>query len=694
MVRAEPRRARRERSEQSVAESEARLRVLLAALPEGVVLTDADGAVLSANPAAQRLLGLDTREERPVPSPRPAPGEGAHGVALNAAVALARGALAGDTVRRDVVVPRTTDGDCTWLSMTAVPLLGDDGRARAVVSTIADVTPDRERELVLRRSDDMFRLTMQHSPIGFAVTALNGRFLRVNRRLCRMLGFRSDELQERSLFDVVHPDDVEETSLRIGEMIRGEVESVELERRYLGHGGMQLWGRLAVTLVRDERSRPLQLVAQIEDVTEIRTANDLLTHLTLHDPLTGLPNRTLVLDRIAKALDRTRRTGRRVAVLLCDLDHFKVINDSAGHELGDGLLVEVAERIVRTLRGSDTAGRLGGDEFVVVCEDVADDREAIVIAERVQRAIAAPITVGDRVVVPSASIGIAVSGPTHSDPMTLLRDADIATYRAKESGRNRWDVVDVALRRRALERLDLEHALRAALDAGDLRLHFQPIVDLTSGATVGREALLRWQHAERGLLAPGEFLHVAEESGLITDVGRWVLAEAARAAVASSDPDGYVAINVSPHQVARPGLAGTVEKALADAGLAPERLVVELTESVMLSTAPGARKEIALLDELGVRIVVDDFGTGFSALSYLRDLPVSGIKVDRSFTAGLGHDEQSERIVEALTGLGRGLGVDVIVEGVETEEQRGVLATLGAEHAQGFLFGRPAPAFD
>jgi diguanylate cyclase (GGDEF)-like protein/PAS domain S-box-containing protein len=694
MVRAEPRRARRERSEQSVAESEARLRVLLAALPEGVVLTDADGAVLSANPAAQRLLGLDTREERPVPSPRPAPGEGAHGVAFNAAVALARGALAGDTVRRDVVVPRATDGDCTWLSMTAVPLLGDDGRARAVVSTIADVTPDRERELVLRRSDDMFRLTMQHSPIGFAVTALNGRFLRVNRRLCRMLGFRSDELQERSLFDVVHPDDVEETSLRIGEMIRGEVESVELERRYLGHGGMLLWGRLAITLVRDERSRPLQLVAQIEDVTEIRTANDLLTHLTLHDPLTGLPNRTLVLDRIAKALDRTRRTGRRVAVLLCDLDHFKVINDSAGHELGDGLLVEVAERIVRTLRGSDTAGRLGGDEFVVVCEDVADDREAIVIAERVQRAIAAPITVGDRVVVPSASIGIAVSGPTHGDPMTLLRDADIATYRAKESGRNRWDVVDVALRRRALERLDLEHALRAALDAGDLRLHFQPIVDLTSGATVGREALLRWQHAERGLLAPGEFLHVAEESGLITDVGRWVLAEAARAAVASSDPDGYVAINVSPHQVARPGLAGTVEKALADAGLAPERLVVELTESVMLSTAPGARKEIALLDELGVRIVVDDFGTGFSALSYLRDLPVSGIKVDRSFTAGLGHDEQSERIVEALTGLGRGLGVDVIVEGVETEEQRGVLAALGAEHAQGYLFGRPAPAFD
>jgi diguanylate cyclase (GGDEF)-like protein/PAS domain S-box-containing protein len=605
-----------------------------------------------------------------------------------------RAAVRTGTVQRTAAVPHETEGRRSWLSVTAVPLLGDDGRARAVVSSIVDVTEDRERTLAARRGEEQFRLAMLHSPIGFGVTALGGRFLRVNRRLCRMLGYRSDELQQRTLYDVIHPDDVESTSVAVGELMRGENESVEVERRFLGHGGMMLWGTLAVTLVRDDAGRPLHHIVQVEDVSEVRKANDLVTHMTLHDPLTGLPNRTLVLDRIAKALARGRRAGRRVAVLMCDLDHFRVINDHAGHEQGDVVLVEVARRIQRALRGGDTAGRLGGDEFVVVCEDVADEREAIVVAERLAVAIGAPLPVGDRTLAPTASIGIAVSSSPDVDPTTLLRDADIASVRAKDTGRNRWDVVDVAMRRRATERLDIEHALRKALLGGDLRLHFQPIVDLTSRAAVGHEALLRWEHPERGMLLPGAFLHVAEESGLIADIGRWVLGEAARAAAASASPDGYVAINVSPHQVTRPGLADTVEKALTDAGLPPERLVVELTESVMLSTAPGAREEITRLDDLGVRIVVDDFGTGFSALSYLRDLPVSGIKVDRTFTAGLGRDEQSERIVEALTGLGRGLGVDVIVEGVETEEQRGTLVSIGAEHAQGYLFGRPGPDFD
>jgi diguanylate cyclase (GGDEF)-like protein/PAS domain S-box-containing protein len=701
MQRAEPRRARRGTADPSVAESEARHRALLAALPAGVVLTDGDGNVLTANPAACELLGIgsdrrtfggpaeEERPDSPVPAPRRAAGSRPDDVA-----APVRAAVRTGTVQRTAAVPHETDGRRAWLSVTAVPLLDDDGTARAVVSSIVDVTEDRERTLAAHRGEDQFRLTMLHSPIGFGVTALGGRFLRVNRRLCRMLGYRSDELQQRTLYDVIHPDDVETTSVAVGEMMRGESESVEVERRFLGHGGMMLWGTLAVTLVRDDAGRPLHHIVQVEDVSEVRKANDLVTHMTLHDPLTGLPNRTLVLDRIGKALARGRRTGRRVAVLLCDLDHFRVINDHAGHEQGDVVLVEVARRIQRALRGGDTAGRLGGDEFVVVCEDVADEREAIVVAERLATAIGAPLPVGDRALAPTASIGIAVSSSPDVDPTTLLRDADIASVRAKDTGRNRWDVVDVAMRRRATERLDIEHALRKALLGGDLRLHFQPIVDLTSRSAVGHEALLRWEHPDRGMLLPGAFLHVAEESGLIDDIGRWVLGEAARAAAASANRDGYVAINVSPHQVTRPGLADTVEKALTDAGLPPERLVVELTESVMLSTAPGARDEITRLDDLGVRIVVDDFGTGFSALSYLRDLPVSGIKVDRTFTAGLGRDEQSERIVEALTGLGRGLGVDVIVEGVETEEQRGALVSIGAEHAQGYLFGRPGPDFD
>jgi diguanylate cyclase (GGDEF)-like protein/PAS domain S-box-containing protein len=589
---------------------------------------------------------------------------------------------------------RASDGGAQWLSITAVPLLDTDGSVHAVVSSITDGSADHEHELTLRRSEELFRQTMEHTPVGFAILAVDGRFLRVNRMLCRHFGYRADELHERRLIDLVHPDDRIETGAKIELVMSGEKDSIQLERRFSGNGEMLIWCVLSLSLVRDDDGAPQLVIAQLLDVSEIRKAHELLTHMALHDPLTGLPNRTLVLDRIQKSLDRSRRSGKRVAVLVCDLDHFKVVNDGVGHELGDAVIIEVSKRLQRALRAADTAGRIGGDEFIVVCEDVEDEREAIAVAERIQRAVSEPATVGERTVVPTISIGIAVSTGPAAEPLTLIRDADTAKYRAKEYGRNRWDIVDVALRKQATERLDLEQSLRQALDEGQLRLHFQPIVDLATREVVGREALLRWVHPQRGLLGPSEFLQVAEESGLITEIGRWVIHEAARIAGQARDSSGYVAVNVSPSQVSRPGLADTVEKVLAETGLPPERLVVELTESVMLSAAPAARKEISRLDDFGVRIVVDDFGTGFSALSYLRDLPVSGIKVDRSFTAGLGQDHQCERIVEALTGLGKGLGVDVIVEGVETEQQSEMLSAIGCEHAQGYLFGRPVPNFE
>jgi diguanylate cyclase (GGDEF)-like protein/PAS domain S-box-containing protein len=716
MPRADLRRSRRggtdERSDSlSVAESEARHRALLTALPEGVVLQDAAGELLLSNPRADVLLGIaagddavarddtprviDTRsaeETSPAGTTIPTPRRSGAGDPVAQLDAATQVALRSGTTQRDVDICLVHGGRTRNLSVTSVPLLGADGTAQAVVSVFTDARPAAPEPR--RRGEDLFRQSMQHSPIGMAVAALNGRFLKVNRMLCRMLGYRADELQERTLYEILHAEDVEETSLRVGGLLRGDLDVVSLERRFTGHGDMTLWGKLSVTLARDGQGRPLQFVVQVEDVSEVHRAQELLTHMTLHDPLTGLANRTLVLDRIQKALDRSRRHGRRVAVLQCDVDHFRIVNDSAGHEDGDTVLVEVGRRVARALRAGDTAGRPGGDEFIVVCEEVADEHEAVAIAERLQRSVNSALVLGDRTLFPTVSVGIAISSGPECDPLSLLRDADIATYRAKERGRNRWDLVDSALRRRALDRLDLEHTLRHGIGAGELELHFQPIVDVGSRAVVGREALVRWNHPQRGLLGPVNFLPVAEESGLIVEIGAWVLAEAARAAAASTATTGYVAVNVSPNQVTRPGLADSVEKSLAEAGLPPERLVVELTESVMLSAAPGARREIERLDELGVRIVVDDFGTGSSALSYLRDLPISGIKVDRSFTAGLGNDSHCERIVEALTGLGRGLGVDVIVEGVETEHQREMLADIGTEHAQGYLFGRPGPDFD
>jgi diguanylate cyclase (GGDEF)-like protein/PAS domain S-box-containing protein len=668
---------------------------VLASFPGGVVVQDVSGSVVLANEEACALLGLTyTQLCGLTPAPWDWSVTTADGHPVTPGTSPGVTAIRTRQSQRDVVLTvHTAHGETRWLDLVVVPIAGGNGQPCAAVTSIRDITGERTREAALRRTEEQFRLTMDHTPIGFALVGLDGRFLRVNRALCQLVGCPADHLRDRTLTDLTHPDDVAEVTHQVRRLLRGERDSVELEKRYLRHDGDTMWGLLSITLVRDDQGAPLYLIVQIQDITDSRRTHDLLAHLALHDPLTGLPNRTLVLDRVQKALDRGRRTAQKVAVLFCDLDHFKVVNDSMGHELGDAVLVEVSRRLVNALRAGDTAGRLGGDEFVVVCEGIGDEREAIIVAERMQAAVGEPAAVAGRVVVPTMSIGIAVSSSPDVDPLTLLRDADTAMYRAKDQGRNQWDIMDVALRQRALDRLDIEHALRAGLEEGQLALHFQPIVDLRTGHTVGREALLRWAHPERGLLLPDQFLQVAEESGLIGDIGRWVLEQAAWAAAGAADRTSYVAVNVSPHQIARPGLADAVGRALSQAKLPPDRLVVELTESVVLSAAPTSRNELQSLDDLGVRIVVDDFGTGFSALSYLRDLPVSGIKVDRSFTAGLGSDHQCERIVEALTGLGRGLAVDVVVEGVETDVQRSLLSTIGCEHAQGFLFGRPVPEF-
>ncbi|MBT0767682.1 EAL domain-containing protein [Kineosporia sp. J2-2] len=722
MPRGDLRRSRREPAQVSVAESEARHRALLGALPDGVLLQDLNGAVLLANPRAGRLLGLSLLEE-PVPALPGVPGQrrgGGSGVMptmmddeepgeaprpvidlrsarLDGVTRISAAALRSGQMQSgfaDSEVNAGGFGESPLLQVTSIPLLGDDGLPRAVVSSVspaADPVPSAPAQLP--GGDDIFRRAMQHSPVGIAVAALNGRFLRVNRTLCRMLGYRADELQARALADVVHAQDVDAVRDRIAGLIAGDIDSLRLERRFVGLGGMHLWGTLVVTPIRDSASRPVQLVVQIEDRSDLYQAQSLMTHMTLHDRLTGLPGRPLVLDRVQKALDRVRAGGPLATVMHCDVDHFRVVNDNAGYEDGDEVLIEIGHRLAGALRPGDTAGRLGGDEFVVVCDDLADEAEAGALADRVRAAVRRPLILGGRTLRPTVSIGIRLCGEPETDPLMLLRDAEIACQQAKRGGRDRWDTAGPEVLRTAAERLDLEHELRIAISDGELELHFQPIVGLTGQRVIGREALVRWRHPVRGMMPPVAFLPVAEESGLIVELGAWVLRAAVRAAVTSQEP-GYVAVNVSPNQLLRPGLADQVHLVLAASGLEPGRLVLELTESVVLSTAPAAREELERLHALGVRIVVDDFGTGFSALSYLRDLPVSGIKVDRSFTSGLGEDPRCDRIVEALAGLGRGLGIDVVVEGVETEHQAALLAGIGVEHAQGYLFGRPGPSYE
>jgi diguanylate cyclase (GGDEF)-like protein/PAS domain S-box-containing protein len=669
---------------------------LLDAVSVGIVVQRPDGEPLWVNTAAKALLGPD-----PVDA-----------LATAAAGALRRGRLQQTVLdlgphQRPERAHRGADDEPSEVLVTTVPIAPYGGPVAALVSTVsaeadrpADADGDRPgtadsgrlQRALLRAEQHMLALT-EHSTTGLAALALDGRILHANPALATLLGRRPSELVGTYLQDLDGPDGTPEKTL-LERLAAGEGERFDLERRYQRPGGETVWASVTLVAVPDDSGRAGHALLQVTDLTETRLALEMLQHQALHDPLTGLPNRTLGLDRITRALERARRTGSRVAVLCLDLDRFGVVNDSVGPDLGDVVLIEVASRLQLALRGGDTAARLSGDEFAVVCDDVRDEGEAVLVAERVLGTLREPVHLDGRLVVPTASVGIAVSregeagGPGAAS--ALLRDAGAALHRAKTNGQGGWDLVDDELRRHAVDRLDIEDALRTALVRDQLRLHMQPIVDLTTGNVVGREALLRWQHPERGLLPPAWFLPIAEESGLIEDVGRWVLEEATRIAAATPGL-GYVAVNVSPSQVRRANLLGDVEDSLKNSGLHPSQLVIELTESVMLGSAPAGRRQLHQLERLGVRLMVDDFGTGFSALSHLRDLPVSGIKVDRTFTAGLGRDRQCDRIVEALTGLARGLGVDIVAEGVETTEQRDVLAALGCAHAQGYLFGRPEP---
>src|SRR5215204_3212865 len=422
-------------------------------------------------------------------------------------------------------------------------------------------------------------------------------------------------------------------------------------------------------------------------------------HRALHDPLTSLPNRALALDRLQGALARRRRDGRAVAVLLADLDQFKLVNDSLGHAAGDDLLIALAPRLHDAVRPSDTVARLGGDEFLVVCEQLDGAHEAIRVAERVAQAINQPIVLATGEYFITASIGIAVAESADALPEDLLRDADAAMYRAKERGRGRYELFDEVLRKRVLLRLRTENELRRGLEQGELRVVYQPVVELKGGTVTAVEALVRWQHPTRGLLEPVDFIPVAEDSGLITALGDWVLAAACRDGAVwqqrfpRADPL-LVCVNASARQLANAAFPARVADAMDRHGLAPGSLALEITESVLMEEAHAPVTVLASLREYGLRLMLDDFGTGYSSLAYLKRFPLDVLKIDRSFVAGLGRDEEDSAIVAAIVQMARTLGLTVVAEGVERPEQLERLRELDCDRAQGRLIAEPMPAAD
>ena len=440
----------------------------------------------------------------------------------------------------------------------------------------------------------------------------------------------------------------------------------------------------------------MQAIANIlANAIERRGAEEKTRHEALHDPLTTLPNRNLFLDRLGHALAQARRHQDSVAVLFLDLDQFKLVNDSLGHAAGDELLAAVAPRLQQALRPTDTVARFGGDEFAILIEEVTSERDAIRVAERISEALTRPFVLRQREHFVSASAGISIGGGGES-PEALIRDADAALYRAKDRGRGGYEIFDEAMRSRVIDHMQTENDLRKALQRGELELHYQPIVSLKDHSVVMLEALLRWRHPERGLIPPAGFIPVAEESRLILPIGRWVLEEACREATVwqRRNPDRApvgVSVNLSARELADPQLLRSIESAVVLSGIDPITLRLELTESTLFEEAEDPVQSLRALQSLGVRLVLDDFGTGFSSLGYLRRLPLSAIKLDRAFVENLTTDSDDAAIVKAVTEMAGTLGLDVCAEGIETAEQLAAIKGLGCSHAQGFYFSRAVP---
>jgi diguanylate cyclase (GGDEF)-like protein/PAS domain S-box-containing protein len=485
-----------------------------------------------------------------------------------------------------------------------------------------------------------------------------------------------------------------------------------LLRTYLVGSGMsvrlrargQAWGLLGVysqarrAFLPDHAEFLAAVANVVSGAVERHLVEEEIRHRALHDALTGLPNRTLALDRLAGALARRQRDGGTVAVLLLDLDQFKLVNDSLGHQAGDELLTRLAPRLRDAVRPADTVARLGGDEFVVICEELDGPRAAIHVAERLTAALSHPLVLGEEEHFASASIGIALADSADADAQTLMRDADAAMYRAKERGRGRYELFDETLRHRVLVRLRTESELRRALERDELRIHYQPVVDLRQDRIAAVEALVRWEHPQRGLLEPVDFIRVAEDTGLIVALGDVVLNKACRDVADwqrrfnHSQRPLALCVNASARQIADTAFPARVAEIARRNGLAAGSLALEITESTLMEEAHAPVTVLARMRDYGLGLMLDDFGTGYSGLSYLKRFPLDVLKIDRSFVAGLGTDEEDSAIVAAVIGMARTLGLAVVAEGVENREQVGRLLDLGCDRAQGFLFAPPIPA--
>jgi diguanylate cyclase (GGDEF)-like protein/PAS domain S-box-containing protein len=681
--------AGREQVERELRQSERRFKALVSNATDIIIVTDRGGVLQYVSPAFERILG-----RRVEPDHDQSMEAFAHPEDL-ARIEAEFPPLLEDPSRVLRTAVRSQDVDGRWRHFEAtITNRLDDPDVRGIVGNLHDITD-------LRAAHERFRSAFENAPIGMAMTDLSGVMIRANPALGAIVGRLPEDLVGASVHDLTHPEDRASGAAEMQHLVStGESSGYHIEKRYLHCDGHEVWVSVSVSCVRDDQNRPLYLIGQVEDITERRALRERLAYAAIHDPLTGLPNRELFMDRLEVALRRTARTGRRVGVIFLDLDRFKLINDSLGHDVGDQVLGAVADRLTTVMRSTDTLARFGGDEFTILCDDVNDEGDALEVAQRLVMAMGQPLVLATGEVFVSLSVGIALSNVGDSGPV-LLRNADIAMYRAKERGPSRIEAYREDDEHNVVSRLRTSNDLHRALERDELELHYQPFVDLHTETLVGMEALVRWQHPTRGLLLPGEFIALAEDGGLILPLGIWVLREACRQVAAwhlLRAEAGHqnlllnVSVNVSAVQLADPGFPALVAEAIAESGIDPDRLWLEITESTLMRDADEAVVALHALRDLGLHLEIDDFGTGYSSLSYLQRFPVECLKIDRSFVSDLDQRSDNAAIVRAIIGLGDSLGLPIIAEGVERRAQVTRLQNLGCHLAQGYLFGRPRPA--
>ncbi len=656
---------------------------LLNVLPDGVAFVDETGVIRHANAVFTTLTGYDlpdlvgrSIEDIVPPSARARHIdqrrrfiEGGRVRTMGRHLNLALLRRDGSELAVDIALAPIVLGGRPW----TITLVRDDSAER---------TASRARDEIEQR----FRLAFEENMAPMAFTDLDDRCIAVNDAFCAMVGRNREQLLAGDSSVFTHPEDLGITESVQQRLLAGDVERVRYIKRYVKPDGRVIVVEISKSTARDEHGGILYFVNSERDITDELELADQLAHQALHDPLTGLANRALFDDRLTQAFERVDRYGGFGAVLLIDLDDFKGINDTRGHVTGDELLSAVAGRMQAVTRSSDTLCRFGGDEFLYLAEGLSSEEEAQQVAARLLGVFNEAFAMSGTVVEQRASIGVVTFDARRDDRETLVRDADVALYEAKREGKNRYVLFTPTMRHRAASHFELARELRHALAADELTMHYQPIVELSNMSVVGFEALMRWRHPDRGLVSPSVFIPLAEESGFIIELGAFALREAIATAASWASERPYLTVNLSARQFHDPDLVATIERELKSSGFAPDRLIIEVTESATLSDVAETLGVIERLTHLGIGIALDDFGTGYSSLHYLTLVHPRIIKIDQSFVSPTHDDPRTRTLLETIVTLGQKLDVEVIAEGIETDDQLDHLRRIGCDLGQGFLF--------